>query len=493
MTDKGQKKECCGNSKDDKGNKSGDFHDKDDNNNNNKKWVKGYSYSCSGVLYYTSEMAKNGNHPICFGISGKWKPGNIPRQDIERLEVDKKKMQQRSSNGGESSSPSQDFTYGCVGYSRVILKSLEEAEKNSNRNVKNNVTLQHYPKSKQRQSTDEEQLFGRNWAKSSPSAVVVGMPHCMSGANIIDTSLSVRDTKVERKESPPPQRRPSSVKPTVDDLLQNFDKSIRRKRNGQDESNAVNSAKTENHKDKLSSSETPSKMDPSEEDESAQSQRRNIFKGLFKGMQIGNHKNNLKEDMEKKAEANPHSAQLDSENSLDDNDEEQLERDVEMLRERFRKAMELNESDPNTWKRREWSQQHRKIMEEAFEQQRLEQQQRLQALRREREQLELQKRQQKEKDGLVLPFGLNGKKLYDYMVKTAYKTKDKMYNNAILVSKELTRSDLPSRVYMSSQRMVQQFSPTLNLFKVSLLRCRDNIVKAFDSWSGGGDGNNKRH
>jgi hypothetical protein len=572
--DKSSSKDSCGGSG---GGSSSDSSGKNNNSNNgsSKKWVKGYSYSCSGVLMYSSDMQAEGKGPVCVGISGKWKEGNIPKQDIERFEADPfgtgapastssspvsrrlssststpntTERDRRSPPPPKTMKPSpDDFTYGCAGYSRVIMKSLEEAGKEAKQKSEraNKSRLQRYPTNKAKR--DDENNKGSTWnvfgKLQKPRTAVVGMPHCVMGVNVVQASpasegakqkhpspnpniMRARDEEqanpqhpseqVQQRDEPAQRQRESkkSNKNSWDDIFEDYKKAIqgatRRATNTKEEKQEFTKPKVHEKDSNPPSRRKPKTVEDVFEEfdrdlsnerqtkEQDSSSDKSVMGGIFDDFDRvvrGKKNREGKDTQNKKEHLNSHHQQSKQSNQDGkdnvEKDQQDLERDVEELRERMRKALTENEMDPRTWQQREWTEEERTQLDEVMEQRRSLQQQRLQAIR-EREQKRQKEQAEKKKDeGLMLPFGLTTEKLSKYMVKTAYKTKDNMYNNAVFVTKELTRPDLPSRVYDSSQRIISQFGPTTELCHKALDKFRERIDQAIDYISRGGGGDKR--
>ena len=72
--------------------------------------------SCTGILWFTSQMKARGEAPYCFGRRGTLRGGT------EALE----KNAQVDNHGSAESPPPGDFTYACIGYSQATAKMNRE-------------------------------------------------------------------------------------------------------------------------------------------------------------------------------------------------------------------------------------------------------------------------------------------------------------------------------------------------------------------------------
>ena len=68
--------------------------------------------SCTGILWFTSEMKKRGDAPYCFGRRGTLRAGT------EALE----KNAQVDNQTSKDDAPPGEFTYACLGYSQATAK-----------------------------------------------------------------------------------------------------------------------------------------------------------------------------------------------------------------------------------------------------------------------------------------------------------------------------------------------------------------------------------
>ena len=134
------------------------------------------------------------------------------------------------------------------------------------------------------------------------------------------------------------------------------------------------------------------------------------------------------------------------------------------MRRRFRQVVEFNETDPNTWKHREWIEKQNELMKQQLH------------------------KQQQQDISLFLRKALD--KWQNYAIKLSHKTLDNMIQNGRFVYAELTHPELPRRIYNSSERIAQHFGPTATLCQKSLYRAKDTIMDNVNNylWKGGRGG-----
>lgn len=334
------------------------------NNNSNK----GYSYSCTGLLIYSSDRRAKNQLPACIGITGRLKEVELVhdrRKAIKQQHAVAANIAHRKTTIPVRTNEEESFHFSCTGYSRVILQRMR----------------------------DQQQQQGAN---SSPFKIkdgkIVGLPICEVGVNM------------------------STVVAHPKPVLPYHTKDLKRSSNTERKEELV--------EDKKSS--------------------------------VGN----IDEDFEKLQEEN-------------------LDQDIRKIRERYRQVLEQNETDPNTWKRRERLERHRRLLMR-------QQQQQIEKLKQE------QQRQKQLSEEKTIVISKSVEKWKNYSVKLSQLTYAGMKRNGMLIYTELTHKDLPRRIRKSSERIVHHFGSTATLCQKTFSRTKDTLMESLNHYFRKGRGSDKK-
>ncbi len=166
-------------------------------------------------------------------------------------------------------------------------------------------------------------------------------------------------------------------------------------------------------------------------------------------------------------------------------DEESMDREIKRIRERYRQVLDQNETDPNTWKRREQLERHRRLM---MRQQQLQQQRMIEKLKQD------QKKRQTvaEEKGTIDSLSVSLAKWKKYALKLPQLTYAEMKRNGTTIYTELTHKDLPRRVWNSSERIVQHFGSSARLCQKAFSRSKDTIMESLNYLFRTGKGSDKK-
>ncbi len=162
--------------------------------------------------------------------------------------------------------------------------------------------------------------------------------------------------------------------------------------------------------------------------------------------------------------------------------EESMDREIKKIRERYRQVLEQNETDPNTWKRREQSERYRRMIIRQHQQQRM-----MEKLREEQK-----KRKRVKENNIVDALRVSFAKWKKYALKLPQLTYAEMKRNGTTIYTELTRKDLPRRVWNSSERIVQNFGSSARLCQKAFSRSKDTIMESLDFLIRTGRGSDKK-
>jgi hypothetical protein len=167
-------------------------------------------------------------------------------------------------------------------------------------------------------------------------------------------------------------------------------------------------------------------------------------------------------------------------------DEESMDREIKKIRERYRQVLDQNETDPNTWKRREQLERHRRLM--MRQQQQLQQQKMMEKLKQE------QKKRQSvaEEKGTMDSLSVSLAKWKKYALKLPLLTYAEMKRNGTTIYTELTHKDLPRRVWNSSERIVQHFGSSARLCQKAFSRSKDTVMESLNYLYRTGKGSDKK-
>mmetsp|Transcript_17093 Transcript_17093/g.19655 ORF Transcript_17093/g.19655 Transcript_17093/m.19655 type:complete len:447 (-) Transcript_17093:610-1950(-) len=412
----------------------------DPNKNDGSTKLKAQSYSCTGVTIYTDKMAMDNEAPTCIGITGQKKditlnlppmtpPRTITQQPIppQRTTVDPFTGIPGGINFGVAGGPRpvqpklQEFRNVCVGYAHVIALS----QKNASEHVLDHAI----------------QMGVTNDGQQPQSVPIVIPPNCQFGVSLIH----------DRGQTPPvapnQQQHPLDLAAANDAQLRRMIE-MTQKMKQQAERDAKQKAKTQK--------EQPN---DSNDDHHAPTPNSDELKVMAKAIRTA-HKASQKEH------------------------ERQLDRDVAKLQRRAQQSIEKNESDPETWKKRE------KVEEE-----------------RKRRRLEREKRQSEknrksgakdEEEHSSLPIKIPTMDEYlAYTQKLAGLSANKLQSNAVYIKDELWNAEFPRRVYHSSERLINHFSWSASLFEKAGTRCINSVGKfcgfpmeGDGFWKGGGNNGN---